>query len=458
MKSRAIQLYVAVMGLGVVPLALLMDWSQLQELPRHHWLSGFGLLLLLGLLSEATAFSHRIAHQRGNSSLVFLPVVTCVILFGPAASMLFIAVTVVIVEFGIRRKETIRALFNTAQSSVATGLAGLAFAVAGGRPMVLDPVEGGFRIAEQAVPILVFGVCLLFANHLFVGLAVAFAHGERLLTMLPRTFARSGMALGYDVFILPFAALVAFAYWGLGGWGLVASLLPLAFIRHAYLSKYQLEIANRDLLRALVKAIETRDPYTSGHSLRVQKLAEEIGERMGFGERRLSDLSAAALVHDIGKIEIVYEEIITKPGTLTDEEMKVIQSHVTRGVEILTSLASVGPRIIRGVRHHHERFGGGGYPDGIQGQQIPLEGRVIAVCDAIDAMLSDRPYRKALSQEDVEQELRKCAGSQFDPRIVEVVVRHQLVRVHQERMELARALGAQDILRDRAEEPVLKDS
>jgi putative nucleotidyltransferase with HDIG domain len=456
MNMRSIHSYVGLMVLAAVSLLVFADWSTFASFPSRQLITGFGLLTLLGLLSEATAFSHRIARESGNSSLVFLPLVACVILFGPAAGMLFIGITVFAVEFAIRRKERIRGLFNTAQYIVATGIGGAAFVAFGGRPLALDPRDQSFEVIEQALPIVVFALVLFFFNHLFVGIAIALAHRQRILKVLPRTFAKSGMALAYDIFILPFAVLVAFAYWGLGGWGLVASMLPLAFIRHAYLAKYQLEVANRDLLRALVKAIEIRDPYTSGHSLRVQKLAERIGQGLGLGERHLADLSAAALVHDIGKIEVVYEEIIKKPGALTDEEMKVIQSHVTRGVEILTSLASVGPRIIRGVRHHHEHFDGGGYPDGLSGRDIPLEGRIINICDAIDAMLSDRPYRKALTVDIVEDELTKCAGSQFDPDLVDLVIRNDLVASHEDLMLRDRALGPRDVMAEGVQELIIQ--
>lgn len=458
MRIQSIHIYVTSMVTAAALLVAWADWSMFFAFPIRDLVNGFLLLTLLGLLSEATAFSHRIARESGNSSLVFLPLVTCGILFGPAAALLFVGVTFLTVEFLLRRKESIRALFNTAQALVATGMAGWAFTALGGRPLATDSREVGFQVVEQALPILSFGVILLFCNHLFVGAAIALAHKRSLLHVLPRTFAKSGIALGYDIFILPFAVLVAFAYWGLGGWGLVASMLPLAFIRHAYMVKDQLEVANRDLLRALVKAIEIRDPYTSGHSLRVQKLAETIGQEVGLGERHLTDLSAAALVHDIGKIEVVYEEIIKKPGALTQEEMQVIQSHVTRGVEILTSLASVGPRIIRGVRHHHEHFDGSGYPDQLAGRDIPLEGRIINICDAIDAMLSDRPYRKALTVGIVEEELRKCAETQFDPGLVDIVIEKGLVREHEETMRLEKALGPRDVMAEEVHELIISGS
>jgi putative nucleotidyltransferase with HDIG domain len=448
MRIRPIHTYVAGMAVAAAVSLLLANWSQFLMIPRNHMIWGFGLLAALGLLSEATAFSHRIAREAGHSSLVFLPLVVCVILFGPAAAALFIAVTAIVAEFLIRRKEPLRCLFNTAQYTFATALAGWVFHLLGGRPLSFDMVgpEAEFLIIDQLLPIAAFGVVLFFFNHLFVGFAIALAHRQGIARVLRRTFAKSGFDFFHDLLVLPIAIPVAWLYFELAWVGLVTSIGPLTLIRYAYLSKYQLEVANRDLLRALVKAIEIRDPYTSGHALRVQKLAQAIGRHLGLGEGHLADLSAAALLHDIGKIEVVYEEIIKKPGSLSEEEMRVIQSHVTRGVEILTSLSSVNPRIIRGVKYHHEKYDGTGYPDGLVGTAIPIEGRIIKTCDAIDAMLSDRSYRKALSREIVEEELLRCAGEEFDPVLVDIVLQHDLVSRHQKTMRLERALGPRDVM------------
>ena len=177
-----------------------------------------------------------------------------------------------------------------------------------------------------------------------------------------------------------------------------------------------------DLLRVLVKTLETRDRYTSGHSVRVSVLARSIAEDIGLRPRQVKQVEMAALVHDIGKIEEVYAEIIMKPHALSDVEKLVIRTHATRGSDFLKGLSSFPEDVILGVRHHHERFDGAGYPDGTAGESIPLISRIIMICDSVDAMLSDRPYRKALKVSTVRDELRRCAGAQFDPELVEVML------------------------------------
>ncbi|HSG08557.1 MAG TPA: HD-GYP domain-containing protein, partial [Longimicrobiales bacterium] len=272
------------------------------------------------------------------------------------------------------------------------------------------------------------------ANHVLVAGAVALSQQLSAKTVLLRMVGSAGTNVFYDLLVSPIAVAVVFFYLELGLVGIVLVLLPLFFIRHSYQTNYQLQRANRDLLKALVKAIETRDPYTSGHSMRVASLARTIAERLALPERQIEQIETAALLHDIGKIDAVFTGILRKEGGLTLEERAVIQSHVTHGVELLTSLASYPPQILDAVRYHHERIDGSGYPEGLSGDAIPIAARIINTCDAIDAMLSDRPYRKALSIQQVHEELLDHQGTQFDASIVEAVVGGGLLAQHQEKM------------------------
>jgi putative nucleotidyltransferase with HDIG domain len=249
--------------------------------------------------------------------------------------------------------------------------------------------------------------------------------------------ANSGASLN-DILISPLALAVAFLYVQFGVAGILIVVLPMLFIRYSYLTTSKLREANADLLKALVKAIEIRDPYTSGHSLRVSRLAQRIAEELGLGRVAIDRIANAALLHDIGKIEDVYTELLRKPDALAPSEVAVIQSHVTRGEQLLRDLSSVPEEVVTIVRHHHEREDGAGYPDGLLGDEIPVGSKIIIICDAIDAMLSDRPYRDALSISHVLEELQRHAGRQFDHRIVRVLTRSTILAEHAERMKLDR--------------------
>lgn len=167
---------------------------------------------------------------------------------------------------------------------------------------------------------------------------------------------------------------------------------------------------------SLTMALEAKDPYTEGHSVRVAAYSEAIGKQLGLPPATLDMIHRSCLLHDIGKIA-VDETILAKKGSLNRMEREKMDMHVLIGEDILRPIALLHP-LLPGVRHHHEQFDGSGYPDGLKGEDIPIEARVMAVADAFDAMTSSRPYRKPIPEEEALSELRLAAGTQFDPRVV----------------------------------------
>ena len=143
---------------------------------------------------------------------------------------------------------------------------------------------------------------------------------------------------------------------------------------------------------------------------------------MGVRRRKIRHIETAALLHDIGKIDVAYSEILRQKGGLTPEQRELIRDHPDRGVDIVKSIRSISPVVLENIRHHHERWDGDGYPVGLRGDQIPLGARIIMVCDTIDAMTTARPYRDALPVSVVKEELVKHRGKQFDARIVDRVL------------------------------------
>jgi HD-GYP domain-containing protein (c-di-GMP phosphodiesterase class II) len=169
-------------------------------------------------------------------------------------------------------------------------------------------------------------------------------------------------------------------------------------------------------VRSLVSSLDAKDPYTRGHSERVALIGRRLGEHLGLPAEDLRDIYLSGLLHDIGKIG-VDNEILRKPGALTADEFEQIKKHPVIGFNILTGLRNLRP-VLPGVRSHHESWNGKGYPDGLAGESIPLMARILAVADSYDAMGSDRPYRKGLALDKVEDVLRKGAGVQWDPALV----------------------------------------
>jgi hypothetical protein len=167
---------------------------------------------------------------------------------------------------------------------------------------------------------------------------------------------------------------------------------------------------------SLTMALEAKDPYTEGHSVRVAAYSEAIGKELGLPPETLDVVHRSCLVHDVGKIA-VDENILGKSGVLSEREREKMDMHPLIGESILRPIAMLGP-LLPGVRSHHEHFDGTGYPDGLAGEAIPVEARIMAVADAFDAMTSNRPYRDSLPEEDALAELRRNAGTHFDPRVV----------------------------------------
>lgn len=181
-------------------------------------------------------------------------------------------------------------------------------------------------------------------------------------------------------------------------------------------------------LRALTYTVDAKDRYTARHSVSVTDYALLIAERLGLGDDEKRVLERGGLLHDLGKVGVP-EGVLLKPGPLSREERETMREHSEIGARIVASIPFLA-EVVPAVRHHHERWDGGGYPAGLAGEEIPLTARVLAVADAFDAMMSDRPYRPALRFDSACDELRYCAGTQFDPAAVEALMSHPLVGPH----------------------------
>ncbi len=186
-------------------------------------------------------------------------------------------------------------------------------------------------------------------------------------------------------------------------------------------------------VQMLARALEAKDAYTRGHSIRVSRYAVATARRMGFQGALLDGIRLGGELHDIGKIG-TRESVLHKPGSLTPEEFRQISEHPLLGERMLSPLARESPDVLRIVRSHHERLDGRGFPDGLRGERIPVEARIVAVADAFDAMTTRRPYRESRPPEQAMAELRRVAGTQLDPEAVEAFV---AAHPHPERLPLS---------------------
>jgi len=221
--------------------------------------------------------------------------------------------------------------------------------------------------------------------------------------------------------MLPLAAISYLLYElvGISAIPLVFAILTAIQVGNMFRNEY--EQSKLDKLKLMVKSLEMRDSYTSGHSERAAELAYRIAKTLGLSEKLCERIKMACTLHDVGKIGIP-DYILGKPEKLSDSEFEIIKTHPTKSEQLLKSVKGLREEA-KWVRHHHERWDGLGYPDRLAKEQIPLPSRIIAIADIYEALTSDRPYRKAYSKEEALEMIKQMSGTVLDPRVVDAFLK-----------------------------------
>ena len=420
------QLYLAVViiaGLGVVLHSL---YSLYARPVGYEWFILAGLTLLSG------SFTVKVPTIPARLSVSETFVFAAVLLFGPAAATMVVALDSLVISLWIfktsRRAE--RLLFNFAAPAVAVWIAARAFfAIAGIEPLSITQQP----IVTLVVPLLVLAVLYFVLNSWLIAIAVAFEQRGSAFNVWRRNF----LWLSLNYFSGASVAALLLPYLQGPGYGIVrviGVLLPLLLISYLTLKTAlgRVEDANRHLaelnrlylstIETLAMAIDAKDQITHGHIRRVQKFAVGLAEAMGLKETaQIRAVEAAALLHDMGKLAVP-EYILNKPGPLTSAEFDKMKLHASVGADILSAIEFPYP-VVPIVRHHHENWDGTGYPDGLKGSDIPIGARILSVVDCFDALTSDRPYRPRLSDTDALRILTDRRGTMYDPLVVDTFMR-----------------------------------
>jgi len=397
--SPALAAYIAV----VTASAVLLLGATAHDFPHGHIID-LVIFLLAAVASEHWAVASSLEGATSPSLTVGF---AAAILYGPAFAGVVAIGGVFFSDFVILRLHWTRVVFNASQLALSAGLAALAYE----RLAVSGPVS----LRNDALAILVAAVVFLVVNDTLVIVVISIS-GRSMPRRLAATLGEMGVPY---ISMVPLGALLAFAYQE-SRWDILYFPFLVFVIYNGFKLYANLQTETDHALVLLADTIDKRDEYTYAHSQRVAGYAGEIARALALPRTEIELIVSAARVHDLGKIATA-DRILYKKEALTAEERQAIVAHPADGSE-LAGQFSMYRRGRDYIRHHHERWDGKGYPDGLAGAQIPLGARVITVADAYDAMTSDRPYRAALSPETALAELRDGAGRQFDPALVDVFV------------------------------------
>lgn len=412
MNVRA-KLYIAGVSLGAVACSTVLYLSDVSV--QGDAIRAVALLSALALLAEALSL---LMPNSVSGSIAFIPYLAAALIVPNWVALAGVVCVRVVVEL-LSRRAIATAIFNVAQQAVTFSIAVLTFRLAGGESLALYANHPLAEVTvENGLPSLAAFVASFAVNSTLV-LGFVAAKSSRTVNELWRGTYLS--TIGLDVLASPIVFLFAWVYVNWGTFAAAALWVPVLGLRQLQKNNLDLERTNSELLELMVKSMEARDPYTSGHSRRVQQFSIAIAKAIGVGPTEIDKVSRAALLHDVGKIHEKYAPILRKPGKLTPEEWQTMQQHPADGAELVSTMSRFHD-IVPSIRHHHERWDGTGYPDGLAGETIPRISRIIAFADTIDAMTSERPYRGTLTEHEVRAEIVRCRGTQFDPEITDKIL------------------------------------
>ena len=408
----------------VTAIALLVSYNQ--PMTPINWF-GIGFFMVIVFLTEW--FSIDIYARNTAVSVSAAPMLAGYLLFGPVA-VLLLCLTFALAAY-IRHHSPMNRLFFNFSNQVIAGMLCLFFIQISGIKF------GDHQYLYQVLISLFSSLIIYFCTTILVTVGMSLDLGVPFRPTWREQF--SWLATYYLVMGLIAYALI-FSFDQAGLLGILITIVPLLTVRlgqrqyldrtramvqelkekNIILEKSSKEIStlNDGLLKTLAEVVDLRDPYVLGHSEQVTRYATLVAQSVGLDKQHVENIRKSGLLHDIGKLGIP-EHILLKPSRLTDDEYRIVKEHVVLGAEILETTPSLH-ELIPIVRHHHERFDGRGYPDGLTGEEIPIGARIVAVADAVEAMASDRPYRRALPLKKIIKELQNNSGTQFDPGLVKV--------------------------------------
>lgn len=380
------------------------------------------LLVALAVVAEALAF---VLPHSAAGSIAFIPYLAAVLVVPGWPAVAAVMAIRAAMELAARRSPT-KGVFNTVHHGLTQSVAILVYRALGGQSLLLHAGQSLTAVTLSAgLAAMVACTMALLVNSIVISGAISLSTASSLRNVWR---ANNLATIGIDIAAGPLIFVFAWVYASFGPIAASALWVPILGLRQVHLAGLELAKVNQELLELMVKSIEARDPYTSGHSRRVQSYSVSIARLLGMSGADVEKVGRAALLHDVGKIYEKYAPVLAKADKLTPDEWRTMKEHPIDGANLVATMSRLQD-IVPAIRHHHENWDGTGYPDGLAGELIPLESRIIMFADTIDAMTSERPYRRPLEETQVRSEIVRCRGKQFDPVIADRLLSSPLWRV-----------------------------
>lgn len=369
------------------------------------------LILFIALIGITESFT--VAFKSISFSTSFAVTIAAYILFGPYMCMIIVSIGFLCRVLKVEGRGYIH-IFNTPIFGTTFNICALVLPIIIANYFYL--IVGGTycleRIEYNVIALIVFVIVYLVINILIMSILMGLKTKKNILFCF-----MGNIRIGFlnSVVMLPIGILLATIFTEYNYWGLIFVILTIILLRYTLLLYSNTKEQLTDTVEALMNAIDARDMYTEGHSRRVAEISVEIAKELKLSQWEIEKLHIAAMLHDVGKIGIS-DNILNKPGKLTEEEYNIIKEHPTIGVRILKKIKNID-YVDKIVEMHHERYDGKGYPHGLKGDEVDIQVYIVHLADTVDAMTSDRPYRKGLSKEIVKAEIEKYSGTQFHPKV-----------------------------------------
>ena len=365
----------------------------------------FGFLILLSIFFEAPLI-------KGGKVSVFSGIsIVCLFIYGPTTASWVMLTTLFNIREWLEKTPWYKFMFNVGQLLISIGLSGIIY-------KSINPTRqiGAIRIdSNHLLAILLSSVTFFIANTLLTAGVIGVSEKINFFNLWIYSYL---WLIPFHLILTALAVLVAYLHQIYGSITLLLTIIPLILTQYVYYLRIREKHALLQNIINLVRVIEAKDKYTAGHSMRVAEYAEKVARKLRLSEFEIESLKNAAYLHDIGKIRTDLS-ILRKPKKLRLDEWDQIKEHPTIGFEIISDMAipkSVGLAIL----YHHEKYDGSGYPGKLKGDKIPLFARILCVVDSFDAMVTTREYKRTFTKQEAAQELRKEAGTHFDPKIVNI--------------------------------------